>query len=626
MVYAEDLEKSKQASFSVSSLSEDAEKVLKNQLQSKIVTNVFTDDEFKHQFLLVFKTMAEILSRTLGPYGSSTMIDEIKNFSVTKDGFHVLSNLRFADERQNRIRSILFSISHQMVTKVGDGSTSAVVAAYQFLNSMMTFMQDHKHVRPKELNERIQTIVKDICDIIANEAVNVNKDNYLDVVYNIANIATNENKVYTDMITDIYRTIGMNANVNLALSETFEDKIEYEDGVYSNNAYLIDPIYINRGTECYKKDCCVLMFDHTLDKDAWNMLITAYNRLCYSEGKVMIVIAPYYDQFLLDIIRKDAESLKNTYADRSEVPFNIIFLKSNLSSQLNKDMYRDLSTLLGATIYRPQDTKEWADTFDKEYQKVIQKKKAECDEKGISFTKEMVPQFPEELNAVLDSHAGYCEECVMTNKNSSFKGFTHKNEAMFNTMLNDAKNKLDEAEKRVLETDSVDNKVFDARTRYTKITCRSATIKVGGANSLDMKINYDAVDDAVKACASAIKYGYNQGCNLAIIKAISIYNKKYREEKEMDTVTYTILDGLRKAFLNVYRTVLTNGLTNEEAEEIIEKSSKDFICYDLVKHDYDTEGKVVNSCRTDIEILKGAIAMTGVMLICNQYIASTLNH
>ena len=137
MVYAEDLEKSKQASFSVSSLSEDAEKVLKNQLQSKIVTNVFTDDEFKHQFLLVFKTMAEILSRTLGPYGSSTMIDEIKNFSVTKDGFHVLSNLRFADERQNRIRSILFSISHQMVTKVGDGSTSAVVAAYQFLNSMM---------------------------------------------------------------------------------------------------------------------------------------------------------------------------------------------------------------------------------------------------------------------------------------------------------------------------------------------------------------------------------------------------------------------------------------------------------------------------------------------------------
>ena len=212
MTYVENLDKVK-----VTEMKQDEIEILKNQLQTKIVTNVFTDKEFKHQFLLVFETMAKILARTLGPYGSSTMIDEIKNFSVTKDGFHVLSNLRFADERQNRIRSILFSISHQMVTKVGDGSTSAVVAAYQFLNSMIDFMESHKDTRPKEINEKIQSIVKDICEVIANEAITVTKDNYLDVVYNIANIATNENKVYTEMITDIYKNIGMNANINIAL-------------------------------------------------------------------------------------------------------------------------------------------------------------------------------------------------------------------------------------------------------------------------------------------------------------------------------------------------------------------------------------------------------------------------
>ena len=161
MVYAEDLEKiekdraTKTVEVTVSKSDDKISEDLKKQLQTKIVTNVFKDQEFKEQFLLVFKTMSDILANTLGPYGSSTMIDQIKDFSVTKDGFHVLSNLRFADERHNRIRSILFAISHQMVTKVGDGSTSAVVAAYQFLNSMMTFMQDHKHVRPKELNERI---------------------------------------------------------------------------------------------------------------------------------------------------------------------------------------------------------------------------------------------------------------------------------------------------------------------------------------------------------------------------------------------------------------------------------------------------------------------------------------
>ena len=619
MTYVENLDKVK-----VTEMKQDEIEVLKNQLQSKIVTNVFTDKEFKHQFLLVFETMAKILARTLGPYGSSTMIDEIKNFSVTKDGFHVLSNLRFADERQNRIRSILFSISHQMVTKVGDGSTSAVVAAYQFLNSMIDFMESHKDTRPKEINEKIQSIVKDICEVIANEAITVTKDNYLDVVYNIANIATNENKVYTEMITDIYKNIGMNANINIALSETFEDHIEYEDGVYSNNAYLLDPIYINKGTQCIKKDCAVLMFDHTLDSENWSMLITAFNKYCFTEGKTLIVIAPYYDQFLLDMIRKDAEKIKNDSAGLPEVPFRMIFLKSNLTGELNKDMYRDLSTLLGATIYRPQDSKDWHETFDKKYQKIIQKQQAECLEKKIAYTESMVPEFPEELYTDLANHIGYCEEAIMTNKNSSFKGFFNKNEAMFNTLLNDAKNKLDEAEKRVLETDSVDNKVFDARTRYTKITCKSATIKVGGANSLDMKINYDAVDDAVKACASAIKYGYNQGCNLAIIRAIDICRDKYQA---MDKVDWTIFESLRLSFLMVYRTVLSNCYTEEEADAIIKKSiENNYTCFDLVKHEFDTESKVINSCRTDIEILKGAIAMTGVMIICNQYIASTLNH
>ena len=117
---------------------------LKEQLQTTVVTNVFSEAEFKKQFLLVFKTMSDILSNTLGPYGTTTMIDQETNYSVSKDGFHVLQNLRFADTKMNRIRSTLYSISHQMVTKVGDGSTSAVVAAYSFLLEMLEYSSKNR--------------------------------------------------------------------------------------------------------------------------------------------------------------------------------------------------------------------------------------------------------------------------------------------------------------------------------------------------------------------------------------------------------------------------------------------------------------------------------------------------
>ena len=76
MVYAEDLEKIEKARVTQNEnpINED----LKRQLQTKIVTNVFKDEEFKEQFLLVFKKMSEILANTLGPYGSSTMIDRLR--------------------------------------------------------------------------------------------------------------------------------------------------------------------------------------------------------------------------------------------------------------------------------------------------------------------------------------------------------------------------------------------------------------------------------------------------------------------------------------------------------------------------------------------------------------------
>lgn len=588
--------------------------MLKHKLQTTVITNVFTEEEFKTQFLIVFKKMSDILSRTLGPYGAGTMIDQQTNYSVTKDGFHVLENLRFADTKMNRIRSTLYSISHQMVTKVGDGSTSAVVAAYAFLLEMLDFSEKHKQIRPKELNERIQRIVDKICAEIAKRATPITQENLLDSVRNIANIATNENTLYTDMITEIYKTLGPNCNINLQESKTYENTVEYEDGVYSNDNYLVDSIYHNRGDRCLIKDPAFLLFDHTLDTDIWPIFEVAFNKFCYRERRTLIVIAPFYDQFLMDKMRKDAEEMVRTYSNRASVPFRVIFLKSNLTKPIAKDMYRDLAALLGATIIQPPDSREVIKALN-DYAKACTEARADG--------KMEDPGMPEEIEKFVKDHLGFCESANMGDRNSSFKGFTNKNEALFNALYHDAEIHLKEEESRVLRNDSIDNKVFDARIRFSKINCKSATITVGGSNKLEMTLNVDAVDDAIKACASAIKYGYNLGCNLAIIQAIDKLHNKQEVEDEVDA---TIYNGLRAAFISVYRVLLTNGMPEEEANAIIEKSVETGMCYDMVNHTMDTDGKIINSCRTDIEILKGAIAMVAVVLTCNQYISITLNN
>ena len=585
---------------------------MKHQLQTHVVTNVFNEEEFKEQFLIVFKTMADILSKTLGPFGSTTMIDQQTNYSVTKDGFHVLANLRFADTKQNRIYSTLFNISHQMVARVGDGSTSAVVAAYTFLNEMLKEL-DKQRVRPKMLNDTINRVVSAICDIISNNAIPVSKDNLIDTVRNIANIATNENQIYTDIITAIYENLGANCDINIAKSQTFENDVIYEDGVYSNDNYLVDSLYHNRGNVCHVNNCKILMFDNALEPEIFDMFAMAFNSYCQSDHSTLIVIAPFYDQYLMDKIRKDAEKYVQLFSNSAVINFPMVFIKSNLTKPVQKEMYRDLAALFGATIIQPPDVREvtnWLNEVAKEASKARAEKRV------------MSEEYPDKIREFIKDHLGTCEEAIMGDRTSSFKGFTSKNVSLFEKAYHDAEIKLQEAEENALKLDTVDSKVYDAKTRFSKINCKSATIMVGGSNRLEIDMNYDAVDDAVKACASAVKYGYNIGCNMAIIKAVD----EYRYKNNPTDLESSILDGIKNAFINVYRTILNNGYAADRSEEILNDCLKRGICYDMNIDSYDTEFKVINSCRTDIEILRGAIAMVGLVLTCNQYISTTLNH
>lgn len=624
MTYAEDLKVVEPEEVSVASTDSIEMNRLKNDLRAKVISNVLSEEEFRGSFFNVFRTMSEILSRTLGPYGATTMIDEMKNYTVTKDGFHVLQNLRFANSKHNRIHSTLFSISHQMVTKVGDGSTSAVVAAYKFLVSMSHFLETHKNIRPKDLNETIQEVVKEICDIIAKQAIPVTPENLVDIVYRIANIATNENKEYTNMIKEIYETLGVNCTINIANSDTLENSVVYEDGIYTTEAYLVDRIYHNKADTCVIKNCNVLLFDHVLDTDIWPILETAFNKTCYKESKTLIVVSPSYDQFLMDKMRKDAEEMANLYANKAKIPFRIIFLKAvNLHKPIYKSMYSDLASLLGATIYRPDDTREII--------KMVEEYGNKCRE--AFNNKEEAPDIPEELIDNISKHIGSCEEATMGDKLSSFKGFFNKNEALFNALKHDAELSLKEEEERALRNDAIDVKVFEARTRYSKIICRSATIKIGGANRLERSINFDAVDDAVKACASAIKYGYNKGCNMAIIEAANTLIRKLNSSgadlSAKDAIKCEVTRAIYQAFLSVYKEILKNAFKDPAAVERVAKQSIEngFIPLNLITNQFDMEGKeIINSCRTDIEILRGAITMVGVVLSCNQYISSTLNY
>ena len=116
--------------------------------KENIKWNVVSEDVFKETMHTVFEAVAETISKTMGPFGTTTIINEKAQIVTTKDGYNVLKRIRFDDSIANDILDILHDIVHKVVVSVGDGSTSSTVASHALLESITnsSILKKTKHI------------------------------------------------------------------------------------------------------------------------------------------------------------------------------------------------------------------------------------------------------------------------------------------------------------------------------------------------------------------------------------------------------------------------------------------------------------------------------------------------
>jgi chaperonin GroEL (HSP60 family) len=165
----------------------------------------------------------------------------------------------------------------------------------------------------------------------------------------------------------------------------------------------------------------------------------------------------------------------------------------------------------------------------------------------------------------------------------------------------------------------ISKQYIEAKERLARIACKSAMIYVGGNNTLEKKMNDDALDDAIHACQSTVNYGYTTGNNIAIFRAIKeVQNEIDDDDEKLRSIGVT----LYKSFVRVIHRIHANKnprISLREVESIIQKSMELDQCFDLNTEEYSSD--IINSARTDIEILMSAITIIGTIMSANQYIA-----
>ena len=613
--------------------------------------NVITEAEFKQRMVEIFDMLYHALKHTAGPYGSGTLIEKLGDYYMTKDGFSVLKHIHFNNATDNAIMDLILTISHQMVMKVGDGSTTAILAAKEFLDRVNESGVLNK-VRPRDFILMMQKLIDDLARIIEEHAIQVTENNFLEVVENIARVATNDNEELTGYIKEIYSKAGKDVKINKKVSATIESSYNItEDAFYINGKYL-DKIYCNNDNDsCELEKPAIILCDFTLEDKHWPMIqmFMQYLNQIRPDSRVLVV-APYYDNYIGDRIRADVIKFRKYYQDQMKqagaIPYPLVFGACPfIRGGVDKYIYDDLAPFLGCQIVNPVTSEEFLGKI-KEYAAAMQKEQEEqvaynntvmmMQQEGRSNEDIAAVAKPEPGNAdqifqdamtLFSTFIGTCDKVVMTNKTIECSGFTNKDQAMYELHLNDAKALLNKEYEQVENSRYVHKEYMFAMERLAHLACKSATIEVGGNTPLEKSMNMDALDDAIKACESAVKHGYYYGNNLAIFRALATWRNNHMDadgEENDDSAELQTIKLLQEAFISVISTIYSNKdekFTFDEVKAILARVMLEGnCCFDLNTESY--SDKIINSIRTDIEILRGAISIVGTIMSANQYIST----
>jgi chaperonin GroEL (HSP60 family) len=594
--------------------------------------NVITEEEYRLRINLLFEDVSNTLSKTLGPYGATSVLDKVGDVMLSKDGWQVLKKLAYMDEVQNTLLGLIVKIAHQVVMRVGDGSTTSVVGANQLLKQIDDIAK-RTNLRPKQLLDTLEEVVEDICDKIQEIAVPINKEGDLEEIYKLALVSTNGDAGIAEMIRTIYKETG-NPAIEFNKSKSNFTTYEVLKGYKLQFMTYIDRIFINNdGGSCNVKRPLILMVNHNLDQDYFEKIIQPCIRVAINRGQRLVVVAPYYDSFLLQRFARDiALEFKAT---KSSVA---VYARASLMDEHRADLFNDFAALCGCTIINESIAMDVM--------------------KG-------------DMEFVAEEYLGEVEEMDIGEQSTFATGFIKKDEAMIEILERDAVSKYQDLHQAAENSSTITEALVNAKQRMSKLKGNMGIINVGGSTELAKLANYDLVEDAVKACESAYLFGVTPGQTIGIQTAIrelrktekynqneiyllflSAVSNAYREVTEIllenkfkEHIPHYVMRQLveesveRQAVIDIERTeiefvelLVADDLSKADGnfiQRLIHKVEKIFGIEDLdnlvkpeahVKELY-FDDSIINSCKTDIEVLRATAGIVGLLLSSNQYVA-----
>lgn len=592
-----------------------------NHLKHTFLLNVVEESTTKNKIRATMELLAKMLCGTLGPYGSTTIVqDRDRRHLPTKDGYDLMNRVNINDEVARTVVEILRNISIAQATSVGDGTTSAIVVA----SSLYKMITDPANkdlfdkVAPKDIVDMLNYLEGIIVESIKNQARPVSETmEELDLV---ASIATNNDKDTGRLVGNLYRKIGRYGFVTTDVVDPIEkDRVDIVEGLSWKRGYIEDCFSIGLKTKKVIHDNPAMFFTNTyLTQDDVPLLADVIGE-CAKTDKELVIVCIGADEDARTFFKKNRT--KHIASNTPELKFTVVDIDNVTAS--GKAMMRDLAIMTGAIVYDPLMNPEHSHPYF-----VVHKNEF------FGRAKKAV-LMPRESQIICDPDALTEDEKIAKEQ-----------------LLSEIADELHELEPKKEKTMQEAQEYYDLKVEYNTLLGNSAVFHVGGKTLTERMSRERLIEDATMACRSALQNGVVYGGNLVIPYILhqmkdnlierldgkygylidktprkrSFFDRFKKSKAEEESFFRQFLDLLENAFLESYKHVLENANIHEDKTVEIAKSCiEDEKFYNLKTRSFEkfSETTVINSVDTDIQILKTCVSIIGILATSNQFI--TLN-
>jgi chaperonin GroEL len=553
---------------------------------------VLSDESFHERAASFLDHLQKILVKSYGPFGSNTVIERTGESPViSKDGFTILKALRYEDPLDRSLHELVKKVSHNLVKTVGDGSTSAVVAAaalYEGLVDSRDFA-----LRRKEFVDALKAVAKGIEMILKDPenkySVEVSGPRRDEILRTVAMVSNDNDLKIGQMVADVFKNVRNHLSDIRIEIDPRDDGAPVSFSVSTGFAFDRGPkhnLYLgNQASVVLQKPLVYLAYEFYPDH-----LENLKQIAAAKPGHPIVVIADQYDdETSRDVMSGFLKGQNQFY----------LIQTYDLTVDRTHTEFIDLAHYVDADIIR--DPKEF---------KIEQ--------------------------------LGASEAVVLKGPKTVF--MRGQGKALATELY---LSRVKDLEEQIEDTPANQPAIRgELKNRLSKLDGVSIRIVVGGVTQEEKETRMFLVEDAVLACKAAISHGVGLGGNASLAYATQDFlerfdNGLYFESDIFKGISNSVIDRVatiyRDAFAKVYYEVVKDSPWTEELtvsqshddasflEDFVfgPCTVEDRVVYNALTGSFESleTTEVLAPIETDVQVLRSVASIVGVMISANQFIS-----